>query len=183
MQKIGFLFPCLLAACAAPGSNPAPLIPNEVIAIAPGPGGTLTVGAGLAIGAAYWIYDPLAPNWEIQEKRLDEHRFYLSLVMKRFNTGGDGDALSIVKRRAEDLLAAHGMSHYQIESLQQRIDSQTIGARRIAEAVLVMYPKVQALPPVGYPPILAMPVPAAETVLPLKAAPTKKTSKPEPKAR
>lgn len=154
MRKFLFLWPCLLSACAVLNSNPAPIIPDKVIVITPGAGGTITAGAALTIGVAYLIYDPLAPNWEIQEKRLDAQRFYLSLVMKRFNTGGDGDALSIIKRRAQDLVLANGMGYYRVEALEQRIDSQTIGARRMAEAVVVLHPKAQAAPPVGYPQII-----------------------------
>lgn len=180
MQRIAknlLLLPWVLAGCSSPGSNSSPLIPDEVIVIAPGPGGTITAGAAMALGAAYLIYDPLAPNWEIQEKRLDERRFYLSFVMKRFNTGGDGDVQSIIKRRAQDLVVANGMGYYKIEALEQRIDSQTIGARRMAEAVVALYPHAQPPVPVAYPPILAVPL-VAKT-----EAATREESKVKPRVK
>lgn len=177
MRYLGFLLPCVLAACSTQGSNQAPLVPNDVITVVAGPGGTITAGAAVAIGTAYLIYDPLAPNWEMQERRLEERRFYLSLLMKRFNTGGDGDALSIVKRRAQDLVTANGMGYYKIESLEQKIDSQTIGARRTAEAVIVLYPHAQPVHPVSYPPILITPVSVSHTVTSNKAGANAKSKK------
>lgn len=140
----------VLIGCSSPGSNPTPLIPNDVIAIAPGPGGTVTPGALLAAAAVYMVYDPLAPNWEIKEQALSDGYYQMNLLMKRFNTGGDGDALAIVKRRAEALQHSAGMGRYRVVAFEQGIDSQTVGARRIASALVRLEPAYAA--PAGYQP-------------------------------
>ena len=39
----------------------------------------------------YIIYDPLAPNWSIEERPLTEDTYVLSLRAKSFRVGGDGE--------------------------------------------------------------------------------------------
>lgn len=84
-------------------------------------------------GLAYLIYDPLAPNWEIEETRLSEDRFYLQLRMKRYFTGGEGEAKRIFQRRAAQLQRELGYSAYRILDYAEGIDSQTLAARRFGE--------------------------------------------------
>jgi hypothetical protein len=155
-----------LTACSTPGSNPLPLIPDEVIVISAGQGGTITAGAAVAAAAVYMVYDPLAPNWDLTERVLTEDSYRLSLRMKRFNTGGDGDALHIVKRRAQTLQNEQAMAGYRLVQFDQGIDSQTVGARRFAEAVIQLIPYAAPPAPKVYPEMvgttrIAQPAPVA----------------------
>src|SRR5574343_850148 len=95
---------CLvLTGCSSAGGGGAPLIPNKAIQLTATTSVSLgSLVAAAAIGtAAYMVYDPLAPNWEIEESRLNEETYRLSLKMKRFHTGGAGESLQVFKRRAE----------------------------------------------------------------------------------
>jgi hypothetical protein len=147
---VAVLLGCLgfaVSGCSTPGTSTMPLIPNEEIMLVAGPGGTITTGAALTAVAVYLIYDPLAPNWEITESRLDQSTYQFSLKMKRYNTGGDGDAIAIVKRRAVQLQQqTAGIAGYKIVAFEQGIDSQTIGARRFAEARITLTPEFAPAP-------------------------------------
>jgi hypothetical protein len=95
-----------------------------------------------AIGAvAYYVIDPMAPNWEVRTARLDTTRIEISLRKKRFSTGGDGEAINLFKRRAGELATRSGSAGYVLISYTEGIDSETVTARRIARGV------VQLLPP------------------------------------
>lgn len=98
----------------------------------------------LAIGAIYLVYDPLAPNWEIEESRLNEDTYRFSLKMKRYHTGGAGESIQILKRRAGKLQYEQGFAGYQILEYTEGIDSQTIGARRMAEGTIKLVQRQQA---------------------------------------
>ena len=98
------------------------------------------VGAGIA----YFVYDPLAPNWEIEESRLNEDTYRLSLKMKRYHTGGAGESIQIFKRRASQLQHEQGFGSYQIIEYSEGIDSQTLGARRVADGVVRLVQRQQA---------------------------------------
>ncbi len=84
-------------------------------------------------GLAYLIYDPLAPNWEIEETRVSEDVFYLQLRMKRYFTGGEGEAMLILKRRAGLLQRELGYGGYRILDYAEGIESHTMAARRFGE--------------------------------------------------
>jgi hypothetical protein len=98
-----------------------------------------TLTANVALGAAvaiYLIYDPLAPNWEIEETRLPDDSYRLSMKMKRFHTGGSGEAIQVLKRRARQLQEEQGHAAYQIAGYSEGIDSQTLMTRRVAEGTI-----------------------------------------------
>jgi hypothetical protein len=104
-----------------------------------------TVVAAAALGAvAYVVYDPLAPNWEIEESRLNDSTYRFSMKMKRYHTGGAGESIQILKRRASQLQFEQGFGSYQIMEYSEGIDSQTIGARRVAEGVVRLVRPQQA---------------------------------------
>lgn len=117
----------LLGGCKSTGTGGLSLVTSSKLAL-----GT-AVGAALAI---HLIYDPLAPNWEIEEKRLSDDSYQLSMKMKRFHTGGAGEALQVLKRRAAQLQQEQGFASYQIASYSEGIDSQTLATRRVAEGTL-----------------------------------------------
>lgn len=142
----GLLLLACLAGCSTSGSNGSPLIPNQSIQLTAGHSislSTLATGAVIA-GAIYLVYDPLAPNWEIEESRIAQDTYRFSLKMKRFHTGGAGESMQVLKRRASQLQYEQGFANYQILEYAEGIDSQTIGARRMAEGTIRLVQRQQA---------------------------------------
>lgn len=137
----------LLGALFAAGcSSTSPLVPaksvyltgSSTISLA-----SLATGAVIA-GAVYMIYDPLAPNWEIEETRLTADTYRFSLTMKRYHTGGAGEAMQVMKRRASQLQLEQGFGQYVIAEYSEGIDSRTLGARRIAEGTIRLVQRQEA---------------------------------------
>lgn len=135
-----------LAGCSSTGSTGSPLIPDKVIRLTANTSVSLSSLATAAVVAAaiYVVYDPLAPNWEIEESRLNEDTYRFSLKMKRYHTGGAGESIQILKRRAGKLQYEQGFAGYQILEYTEGIDSQTIGARRMAEGTIKLVQRQQA---------------------------------------
>lgn len=136
----------VLAGCSSGGTTASPLIPDKFIQLTAKNSISLSTLASAAVVAAaiYVIYDPLAPNWEIEEARLNDNTYRLSMKMKRFHTGGSGESIQLLKRRASQLQHEQGFTTYQILEYSEGIDSQTIGARRMAEGVIRLVRQEQA---------------------------------------
>lgn len=130
--------PALLLALLLAGCGSSPLISEKTLSIASKLStttGQLAVGA-IVLGAIYLIYDPLAPNWEIKEQRLTEDSYRLDMRMKRFHTGGQGEAMQVLRRRAATLQAEGGYRDFEVVEYSEGIESHTLGAQRYAEARL-----------------------------------------------
>lgn len=136
----------LVTGCSSTGSGGSPLIPNKALQLTANTSVSLSTLASAAVIAAavYVVYDPLAPNWEIEESRLNDDTYRFSLKMKRYHTGGAGESIQILKRRASQLQYEQGFGSYQIVEYTEGIDSQTIGARRVAEGVIRLVQRQQA---------------------------------------
>ena len=135
MKKLGA---AVIASAWLAGCGGTPLIPNETIQLTATTSVSLaTLATAAVIGAAiYVVYDPLAPNWEIEESKLSPDVYRFSMKMKRYHTGGAGESVQILKRRASQLQYENGYSSYQILEYTEGIGSQTIGARRMAEGTI-----------------------------------------------
>jgi len=135
-----------LVGCSSTGSGSSSLIPNKTLQLTANTSISLaSLAAAAVVGATiYVVYDPLAPNWEIEESQLNEDTYRLSLKMKRFHTGGAGESIQILKRRATQLQYEQGFGGYQILEYTEGVDSQTIGARRVGEGVIRMVQRKQA---------------------------------------
>lgn len=96
---------------------------------------TLAVGAA-AIGLIYVVYDPLAPNWSLEEKALNADTYTLSMRAKSFRTGGDGEAMMILKRRALKLQREKGFTGYRILDYSEGVESSTPFTHRFSEATI-----------------------------------------------
>ena len=140
------LLGAMLCGCSSTSGGGSSLIPNKVIQLTANTSVSLsTLAAGaLIIGAVHLYYDPLAPNWEIEESRLNEDTYRFSLKMKRYHTGGAGESMQALKRRASQIQYEQGFGGYQILEYTEGIDSQTIGARRMAEGVIKLVQRQQA---------------------------------------
>lgn len=136
----------LCTACSSTGSGAKPLIPEKAIQLTAKTSLSLSTLANVAVAAAaiYLVYDPLAPNWQIEESRLNDDTYRLSLKMKRYHTGGAGESIQILKRRASQLQYEQGFGTYQILEYTEGIDSETIGARRVADGVIRLVQRQQA---------------------------------------
>ncbi|MDR2786845.1 MAG: hypothetical protein LBD06_00530 [Candidatus Accumulibacter sp.] len=87
----------------------------------------------ILLGLAYVIYDPLAPNWEIETSRVSENVFRMQFIMKRFHTGGEGEALYVFRRNARRIAQAAGYDDYQVLRYEEGIESSTLASRRFGE--------------------------------------------------
>ena len=122
------------------------ILPNTKLVVSPSISFTTEQIAVAALAGAvlYKIYDPLAPNWNIEEKSLDVDTYYLSLRAKSFRTGGDGEAIQIVKRRALQLQREKGYAAYRILDYTEGIESSTPLTHRVSEGTIQL---VRTLPP------------------------------------
>ena len=138
----------ILAGCGSVGGSGSatPLVSDKVIQLTAKTSVSLsTLATAAVVGAAiYLVYDPLAPNWEIEESRLNEDTYRFSLKMKRYHTGGAGESMQALRRRASQIQYEQGFAGYQILEYTEGIDSQTIGARRMAEGVIKLVQRQQA---------------------------------------
>jgi len=137
-RGVAVVLSSLLIGCSNVGTTSKPLIDNKVIKLTARTSittGGLAQGA-VALAAIYLIYDPLAPNWEIEEQRLAEDSYRFALKMKRYNTGGAGEAVQVMRRRAAQLQREQGYGGYQVVEYTEGIESETLGARRVADGVI-----------------------------------------------
>jgi hypothetical protein len=136
-----------------PGPNNAqlpiygPLIPSGAVAISPNNIYSLETiaGAAIVVGLIYLVYDPLAPNWSLEEKALNSDTYSLSMRAKSFRTGGDGEAMMILKRRALQLQRENGYASYRILDYSEGIESSTPFTHRFSEGTIQLV-RADALP-------------------------------------
>lgn len=84
----------------------------------------------------YIIYDPLAPNWKIEEQSITDDTYYLMMRAKSFRTGGDGESMQILKRRALKLQREKGYADYRILDYSEGIESSTPLTHRVSEGTI-----------------------------------------------
>lgn len=167
----------LLGAC---NSTVGPIVRDGVVKITPTVAYSLekiaVAGAGAA--AIYLVYDPLAPNWSIEESVFDGGVHRLSLRAKSFRTGGDGEAMRVLQRRALHLQREGGYSAYRIVDYSEGIESSTPFTHRYAEGAILLVragaPSAAGASvvtsPVVPPPAVQLPAAPAQLVVPPAAA-------------
>ena len=132
----------LLAACSNNKTYPSSgsLIPSTRIAVSPGytvPLEKIVYWAGVA-AVAYYVIDPLAPNWEIEEAAFPKDQYRLSLRMKKFYNGGAGEARVVFNRRADELMHKGGFDGYRILDYSEGMESAVLGSERVAQGTIVL---------------------------------------------
>ena len=133
----------LIAGCSGlSGTYPksTALIPDTKIHVTPGytlPLEKLLYWGGVA-AIAYYVTDPLAPNWNVREAKFPDDHYRLSMQMKRFYTGGAGEARVVFNRRADELMHLGGFDGYQILDYSEGLESSVIGSQRVAEGTIVL---------------------------------------------
>jgi hypothetical protein len=117
--------------------GPGTLIPSEKLDLSP----SVHIPAEwmFALGAIYYIVDPLAPNWSVKVETLADHRYRLNLKMKRFITGGEGEAYQVMQRAAEKLAKDGGFPGYAVLAYQEGIESNVLVAQRVANGVVELH--------------------------------------------
>lgn len=113
----------------------SPIIPNASLRLTPNYSISLET---MLIGAAiFYFVDPLAPNWEGELRRLSDDTYSITLRSKRFrSTGGDGEAGRVFKRNADHIVRAGGYAGYDVLAYSEGIESEVIGAYRVAEGTI-----------------------------------------------
>lgn len=122
-----------LTACSTGQSYPRgwSLIPDVKLNVAKGAqiGAADLVAGVVVLGVAYQVIDPMAPNWTISETRLAPDTVELELTMKRFHQGGDGEAMQVLRRRAEALTREAKAQGYQLTRYEEGLESNWIAQR------------------------------------------------------
>lgn len=132
------------AGCAAVSSNPgafdasghsiSTLVPDKTYNLTPAV--ALSVENILLGAALYWVVDPLAPNWQLEQLQLDADRVRIALRRKRFASGGDGEAAQVFARRAAQLARERGYAGYSVMEYSEGIESTLPLAQRVAQGVI-----------------------------------------------
>lgn len=111
------------------------ILPNASVHLTPNLSLSLE---NMLIGAVLYYYvDPLSPNWQGELKRLSEDTFSITMRSKRIrSTGGDGEAIRAFRRNAERIVHAGGFAGYDVTAYSEGIESELIGAYRVAEGTI-----------------------------------------------
>ena len=125
----------LLAACSGVDGlrSSNMIIPPDVVTVSKSL--SVPMESIAAAAAVYMIVDPLAPNWQIEQSRVNDNRYRIAMRKKRFNTGGDGEVMPAFYRRAEKLVRDNGAVRYRIVEFNEGVDSGIIG-QRVAQGVV-----------------------------------------------
>lgn len=115
------------------GTSPS-LIPNKALVLSR----SLSVPVDalvLAVGAIV-VIDPLAPNWHIEQRQLGAGRYEFALTKKRFASGGDGEAMTVLRRRIERIAQEQGYARFDLLEYEEGIESNLPVARRVSRGVV-----------------------------------------------
>jgi len=110
------------------------VVPGCVVALALA--GCVGTDAGMTWSPQFAAIELLAPNWEIETREAGPSHYRITLTMKRFTTGGDGEAYLVMMRTAEQLRQAQGAQAYSVAEFSEGIESTVPVARRVARAVV-----------------------------------------------
>lgn len=110
------------------------IIPGRALNVSP----SLTIPAEAMVASAvlFAIVDPLAPNWRAEAARLDGSRYEITLRMKRFVTGGEGEAHAVFQRTAERLVREGSGAGYRVLAYSEGIESTVPVAQRVARGMI-----------------------------------------------
>lgn len=82
--------------------------------------------------AAYVLYDPFAPTWNIEVVQLDEERVRLDLRMRVLATGGEGESRRVFMRNARVIAEKGGFAGFDVIRYEEGIESTRPFAQRYA---------------------------------------------------
>jgi hypothetical protein len=122
-----------------------------------------------ALGGALLVYgvvDPLAPNWSIQETRLADGHYSLSMRLRSLHSGGTGEARQVFLRRAAQLGHGTGFEGYRILAWEEGVESGRPFAQRVAYGEVRLVPRPE--PALIMPDIPTLPPPEGVEVKPVR---------------
>lgn len=100
-------------------------------------------GYGLAtLAVGYWVVDPRAPTWNVQMDTQENNHYAIQLRTKPFTNGGDGEARTVFKSAAEQLVSQERAGGYEIVSYEEGIENEFLGGRRYASGVIRLVPRL-----------------------------------------
>lgn len=111
-----------------------PLVPDKVLKLTASKVVSLEGVAGAAL--VFAVIDPLAPNWQVESRALGGKRYDIALTMKRFVTGGDGEARQVFLREAGRLARENGAADFHVDLFAEGIESEVFVSRRVARGVV-----------------------------------------------
>ena len=94
----------------------------------------------------YFVYQPFAPNWTLEEAKLNEDTYYVRMLAKRFRTGGDGEAMMVMKRRAKQLQHERGYAGFKVIDFSEGIESSTPISQRYSEGIFKLVKSDAVMP-------------------------------------
>jgi len=139
-------FPQIDASNILPAQIPyaGSIVPNTTLQILPSFGISLEklIYWGGTAAIAYLVLDPLAPNWQIEAAAFPGDHVHFSLHMKRYYSGGAGEARQVFHRRAKQLMREGGYESYEVVEYSEGLDSSVLGSQRVAEGVIRLTKKL-----------------------------------------
>ena len=81
-------------------------------------------------------FDPFSSNWQVEETLLPGRQVRIELSMKRFYSGGAGEARAMFERRAKALMHAGGYTGYEVVEYAEALDSSVFGGKRTATGLI-----------------------------------------------
>lgn len=128
-----------LAAGLAVGCSTVPEVPSAAVGgvsavVLADKAGYANIEYLAALGVAYALYDPWAPNWDLDVTALDDNRLRFEMRLRALHTGGEGEARRIVKRNAGRLARERGFSGFELIEFEEGVESTRPFARRVASA-------------------------------------------------
>jgi len=131
---VGGVVAAVVTGCTSIEGQSPTLIPNKALVLSRSlsvPLDSLVLAAGVIV-----IVDPLAPNWHIEEQALGAGRYAFALTKKRFTTGGDGEAMPVLRRRIDQIAHDKGYTRFDLVEYTEGIDSNMPIAQRISRGVV-----------------------------------------------
>lgn len=86
--------------------------------------------AGMLV--AYAFYDPFAPTWRVELRRVDKDRVAMELQMRSLVTGGEGESRQVFVRNARRLVQEGGYADFDVVRYEEGMEATRPFARRVA---------------------------------------------------
>jgi hypothetical protein len=139
----------ILALAGCNSTPTSPIISNETVYLTSNVAFTYgeLIGAAAIVGATYLIVDPLAPNWRVTQTKLADNRWRIDMRKKNFTTGGDGEAVALLHRHAEELAQTQGYRRYQIAAWTEGVQSDVPFAHRWGLGEIELREALPPMPP------------------------------------
>lgn len=109
------------------------LVPVIAVAIGLLSSINMAFSADATTSQIYSVSEPSTPNWSIEEMPLGNDVYFVSMRARVFRSGGDGESIMLLKRRAAILQREKGYESYRILDYAERIESGWFFSQRVAE--------------------------------------------------